>query len=238
MINLASVQFSQSNLFRYLPRFEGIFYDGLMDGKIQQFRAVREGEECRLLALSFLRQEEDFLWDATEDFLTFSLKEAAARAHGIFTYDLLAFDIQKEINAFNYAELSTLIVNHSYKLHPGEKCAVKYSSLYGILQKLVSEDWGKMTLKTAVEIFKDQPPLLYLLLKRIFTHGRFSHGPVIFLLNDLSSHPVFAPADARQQEGLKKVLKEQLTMSMEFPPEVYIQDKSGAVELLSNSRVG
>jgi hypothetical protein len=56
-------------------------------------------------------------------------------------------------------------------------------------------------------------------------------------LNDLSQNPIFDPENKMQQLRLKKVIANLIPNSIEFIPEVYIQDKNGARELLSGSKL-
>ena len=237
-LNLIDAYFQQSNLFHSLPVFDSIHYQGHPDGKIQLYKAFREGQECKLLALSIIRREEDFLWESAEDFLERSVKEASARVHGIFTFDLLTFDIHKEINTFNYGELQALLITHSRKVQPGGERLIKYSSAYGILKKMVAEEWGKITLKTSVEVFKEKPSFLYLLLKRLFKLAPMPQSvPLIVLVNDLSSEPIYDPQDAEQKKRLASVLQEQSKSAIEFLPEIYLQNKNGVRELLSDTEI-
>src|SRR3989338_11674386 len=138
-LNLINSHFQNSNLFAHLPIFDEIYYLGHPEGKVQKYKAVREDQECVILALSLIRKEEDIVWQSAEDFLQHSMMDASARMHGVYTFDLLTFDIQKEVKTFNYNELILLIINHSRKLPPGEQKLIKYSSAYGILQKMVVE---------------------------------------------------------------------------------------------------
>ena len=234
-INLIDAHFQMSNLFKHLPVFDRIHYLGHPDGKIQLYKAFREDQECTLLAMTVIRKEEDFLWAAAEDLLGRCVQEAAARVQGKFIFDLLTFDIHAEINTFNYNEFGLLIANHSRKISPGEQRLVKYSSAYGILQKLVVETWGKIIFKTSVEIYKDQPNLFYLLVKRLLKLNSFLRNPLVLLINDLSSDPIYNPDDQSQQEFLSKILAEQSQDTIEFLPEVYVKNKHGVRELTSGS---
>ena len=236
-INLIDAHFQQSNLFKHLPIFDKIQYLGHPDGKVQLYKAVREGQECTLLAITIIRREEDVLWAAAEDLLGRCVQEAAARVQGKFIFDLLTFDIHAELNTFNYQELGLLIANHSRKIQPGEQRLVHYSSSYGILQKLITEPWGKITLKTSVEVFKDKPTLLYLLVKRLFKLSSFSRNPLVIWINDLSTEPIFDPQDQAQQEYFAKIIQEQTQDSIEFIPEIYIKNKNGVWELTSGSTI-
>jgi hypothetical protein len=157
--------------------------------------------------------------------------------HGVYIFDLLTIDVHNEIKTFKHAELAALIINIAAKLAPGQMKMVRYSSVYALIHKTIHEDWGKITFKTAVDVFKDKPDYLDLLIKRLLQDYVFAHDPVILILNDLSQNPIFDFKNEKQQVRLKKTISDLIPNSIEFIPEVYIQDKNGARELLSGSRL-
>jgi hypothetical protein len=234
-MNLIDFGFQNSNLFRHLPLFDEISYTGHNEDKVRQYKAVREGQSCTLLALNFIRDDEKLLWDAIGDFVKRSTLTATSSVRGVYIFDLLTIDIHRELKTFKHAELSGVIINTASKLAPGQVTMIKYSSVYALIQKTIAEDWGKIIFKTAVDVFKDKPDYLDLLIKQLLRDFVFPHDPVILLLNDLSQNPVFDPQNATQQARLKKVIDNLIPNSVEFIPEVYIQDKNGARELLSGS---
>lgn len=236
-INLIDAHFQISNLFNHLPIFDEIYYHGHPQEHVQLYKAVREGQGCTLLAITVIRKDEDVLWASAKDFLERSVREAAFKVQGIFTFDLLTFDIYKETKTFDYNELGQLIINHSLRIKPGEQRLIKYSSAYGLLQKMVDEHWGRILFKTSVEVFGDKPSFLYALVKRMFKSADFSRDPVIALVNDLSITPLYNPDDEKQQALLEKLIDEQSRNSIDFVPEVYIQDKNGVRELISRTVV-
>jgi len=236
-INLVKTEFPTSNLFNYLPRFEEIYYQGNPIDRVQAFKAVREGQACKLLAVTTIRKEEDFLWDSTKDLLDRSIKDAAFMMRGIYTFDLLTFDVHKETESFNCKELSQLLFNSSLRLKPGEQMLIKYSSVYGMLQKMVDESWGKIIFKTAVELFNDKPNFLFALVSKILKTSEFAHEPVMVLVNDLSTYPLHDPENEKQKAFLDDLIAAQVKNSIEFPPEVYIQDQRGVRELFSGTVV-
>jgi hypothetical protein len=227
-MNLIDFGFQNSNLFQHMPLFDEISYAGHNEEKVRQYKAVREDQTCNLLALNFIRKDEKILWDAVEDFVKRSTIDAASRVHGVYIFDLLTIDIHKEIKAFKHAEFTTVIINVASTLAPGEIKMIKYSSAYALIHKTVASDWGKITFKTAVNVFKDKPDYLDLLIKQLLKDYTFSRDPVILLLNDLSQNPIFDLQNKTQQARIKKVLADLIPNSMEFIPEVYIQDKHGA----------
>ncbi|MFZ2357402.1 MAG: hypothetical protein WAW67_06260 [Candidatus Omnitrophota bacterium] len=236
-MNLIDFGFQNSNLFAHMPLFDEISYVGHNEEKVRQYKAVREDQTCNLLSLNFIRKDELIFWDAVEDFVKRSTINAASSVRGVYIFDLLAIDIHKEIKTFKHAELTTVIINVASKLAPGEIRMIKYSSVYALIHKTVASDWGKITFKTAVDVFKDKPDYLDILIKQLLKEYIFPRNPVILLLNDLSLSPIFDLQNQTQQERIKKVIANLIPNSIEFIPEVYIQDKNGARELLSGSKL-
>lgn len=236
-MDLINYGFQHSNLFAHMPLFDEIHYVGHDEDKVRQYKAIRENQACIILSLNFIRNDEKILWDAIEDFIKRSTISATASVHGAYIFDLLTIDIHKEIKTFKHAELAAVIINTAIKLAPGQTKMIKYSSAYALLQKTVDFEWGKINFKTAVNVFKDKPDYLDLLIKQLLKDFTFSHDPVILLLNDLSQNPIFDPQNQTQQSRIQKVIADLIPQSMEFVPEVYIQDKNGARELLSGSKL-
>ncbi len=236
-MNLIDGGIQHSNLFLHMPLFDEITYDGYLEGKVRKYRAVREDQPCQMLVLNVIRGEEKVIWEGMEDLLKRSISQAALGVRGVYIFDLLTVDIHKEIKTFNHNEITTVLMNHARKLAPGEKRLIKYSSVYGLFQKTLNEDWGKLVFKTSVEVFKDKPYFLDLLVKRLIKNFEFARDPGILLLNDLSQDPLFDPEDEQQQTRLTKVIEKQIPQSIEFLPEVYIQDKNGVRELMSGSTI-
>lgn len=235
MMNLINGGIQHSNVFIHMPIFDEIYEEGYLEGKVRKYKAVREDQPCRMLVLNAIRKDEDILWEALEDLLKRCVAQASASVRGMYVFDLLTVDIHKEVKTFTPRELTETIIKHAQKLAPGATSLVKYSSVYGLLQKTVHEDWGKMTLKTSVEVFKDKPCYLDLLVRQIIKNFEFAREPGIFLLNDLSQNPLFDPQDTLQQKRLAQTIADQIPSTIEFPPEIYIQDRNGARELLSGS---
>ncbi len=233
-MNLIDFGFQNSNLFQYMPLFEEILYIGHNE-KVRQYKAIREDQTCSLLALNFIRKDELILWDAVEDLLKRSTANAVPRVHGGYIFDLLTIDIHKEVKTFDHAELSVVIINTASKLAPGQVKMIKYSSAYALIHKTVALDWGKITFKTAVDVFKDKPDYLDILIKQLLRDFTFSRDPVVLLLNDLSQNPIFDLQNKIQQARIKKVIANLIPNSIEFIPEVYIQDKNGPRELFSGN---
>jgi hypothetical protein len=236
-VNLIEGGMQDSNIFKPLPRFDEIRYDGYLEGKVRKYKAMREGLACHVLVLNVIRKDEEVIWEAFEDLLKRSIANAAATVRGVYVFDVLTTNIHQEVKNYDHKEITGVLVNHARKCAPGDKRLVKYSSLYGILHKLNTVEWGKMTLKTAVEVFNDQDAHLDLLLKALIKNFEFAAEPGLLMINDLSQNPIFNRQDDYQKKRLNQLMAKQIPTSIEFPPEVYINDANGIFELYSGLMV-
>ena len=237
-MNLIDGEFQNSNIFAHLPRFDEITYDGYLEGRVRKYRAVREGLSCNVLVLSIIRKDEDVIWDAFQDLIQRSVIDAAHAVRGVYIFDVLTKNIHREVKTYNHADIKTLLINHARQCTPGEKRLIKYSSIYGILHKLNAVDWGKITLKTAVEVFKDKDCFLDLMLKKLIKNFEFANEPGLLMINDLSQNPIYNIKEEVQQKRLTALMTKQIPTSIDFPPEVYIRDINGIKELYSGLHIG
>jgi hypothetical protein len=232
-VNLIEGEIQNSNIFENLPQFDEIYYDGYLEGKVRKYRAIREGLTCHVLVLNVIRKDEDVIWDAFVDLIKRSVSDAAATIQGIYVFDVLTKNIHKEVKTFNHGDIATVLANHARKCAPGDKRLIKYSSIYGILHKLNVAPWGKITLKTAVEVFKDKDSFFDLMLKKLIRNFEFASEPGLLMINDLSQNPIYNVKDELQQKRLSMLMSKQIPTSIDFPPEVYIHDVNGIRELYS-----
>lgn len=232
-MNLIDQGMQHSNIFAGLPLFDEIYYDGYLEGKVRKFRAIREDLPCHVLVLNVIRKDEDIIWDAFQDLIKRSVIDAAHMVQGVYVFDVLTKNIHNEVKTYNHKEITEIICNHARKCAPGEKRLVRYSSIFATLHKLNAVDWGKMTLKTTVEVFKDKDEYLDLMLKQLIKNFEFAREPGLLMINDLSQAPIYDPSNIMQQERLIKLMQKQIPTSIDYPPEVYIQDKNGLRELYS-----
>jgi len=236
-MNLIDGGFQNSNIFAPLPLFDEITYDGHHGANVRKYRAVREEMVCRVLVINIIRKEEDIIWQAFQDLIKRSIQEAACAVSGVYTFELLTNNIFREVKTYQHTEVTAILINHARKMKPGEKKLIKYSSIYGILSKLNNVDWGKITFASAVEVFKDKDCFLDLMLKNLIKNFEFAFEPGLLMINDLSQKPVFNANDQTQQKRLHDLMAKQIPTTVEFPPEVYIRDENGLVELYSELRV-
>lgn len=232
-INLAEFEFCKSNLLMHLPRFDEIYYNGIIADQINHYRAIREQEQCSLYSVSLIRKEEDVLISGVKDLFVTCLKTAAMSMRGNFIFEVLSFDVQKEINSFDLNQLATLLINKSFKMSVGEKVIVKYSTVYAFFQKISDSPWGKIKLKTSIECFKDDPKFADIFLKQILKRIEFSNDPCVILIHDLSTNPILDLNNEVQSERISILMEKQKDNFIEFMPEIYWQDKKILKEFLT-----
>lgn len=232
MFRLFDKDIHNSPTFAYLPKFGAIKFKGFINDKIQYYEAEREGIECTVLGSMIIRKDDKFVWEACDDLLARAVKDAAYSVHGVYRYDLLGFDAHREINAFNFQDLTTLVVNHSRKLECGQEELIKYCSSYGILCKLSTQDWGKIVFNANVEVFNNEIEKFDLYIKKFLNINRSLKEPIIVVINDQSLEPVFNKKNEAQCDRLKKMFDKSFE-KFEIPPEIYINDKNGSAELVS-----
>lgn len=230
MLPLSDDEIRTLDVFRPLPKFSSVSFKGLIQDRILHFEAAREDDILTILATAIIRGEEKFLWESCEDLLKRSVEEAAARVSGVYRFDMLSFNVHREINTFNPQELSQMILNHSRKLKIGEERFIKYSSSFGVIKKLAQEDWGKVVLRSFVEVFNKEPAQLDLTVKQLMAVPAPQQGPKVLVIHDLSQEPIFNRGNAGQQDRLQKLRNKQADL-FESRPDVYLIDKNGCVEL-------
>ena len=235
MFRLFDTDIHSSPTFAYLPKFSAVNYKGFISDKIQYFETEREGMQCTVLGSMIIRKDDKYVWEACDDLLGRAVKDASHSVYGVYRYDLLGFDVHREINAFNFQDLTTLVVNHSRKLDNGQEELIKYCSSYGMLRKMSTQDWGKTVFNSNVEVFNNEIEKLDLYVKKFLSVGSINRKfkePVTVVINDQSLNPVFDKKNEVQCDRLKKMFDKFLE-KFEIRPEIYINDKNGSTELVS-----
>ena len=232
MANLVTNDILLAPTFQGLPEFDAVEFKGFPAEKIQYFHAVAGSEEYAVLALNLIRKDDQFLWESCRDLLDRSLSLAEQVMRGIYRFELLCFDVHRELDTFNPQELMQLLTNHARKLSVGGERLIKYSSMYGILKKLVEEDWGKLAMSTSVELYVKEPAQFDLMVKRMMRASENCPGTQYLVINDLSLEPLLGPADQDQERRLKKLLSG--TVNLFKPgPRVLVHHKTGTRDLSS-----
>lgn len=236
MLNLMQTEIHASPMFAALPKFASVVFKGFLAESVQHFEAVREGETCSILSLTTIRHEEKFLWESSRDLLEHSIQLAASGVRGIFSFDLLTFDAFHELKTFNQQELARLIINHSQKLNTSEQRLIKYSSCYGILRKLVAEDWGKITFRSSVEVFAKTPEQLDLLVKKLLNHSASLPGCKVIMICDLSQEGIWQPNNEQQRQRLLKLFEKNQDL-FEKPTEIYIRHDRRSIDVMAEINI-
>ncbi len=225
MTNLMEYDIAVGPTFAPLPFYDQIFFKGLISNHVQLFEALKEGEVDSVFAVNIIRQDEKFVWESCLDLLNVSIESGSQLVRGVYHFNLLNFDVHKELQTFNTQELTHLLVSRSRRLAPGQQKLIKYSSLYGLLQKLVEEEWGKIIFKAAVEVFPHPAEKLDLYIKKIYKLMEAVDTRKIAVINDLSQTPLYDQTNTVQQDRLAKEIRQgDLFHSV---PDIIIHDKNG-----------
>lgn len=230
--DLFQSEIQSSPLFVPLAKFSLVKFKGFLDENVQRYECERENEICTLLGATVIRRDEKFAWEASEELLERAVKDAAVNMRGVYRYDLLSFDVHREIETFNFQDLTQLIVNHSRKLSDGQEQLIKYCSQYGLLRKLSETDWGKVSFQGHVMVFDKDPVQLDLLIAKFLRKAVSCPRPLMIVLNDQSLHPIFDRKNAEQIQRLTKFFQKEFAEAPDIP-EIFVHDKSGTTELVS-----
>lgn len=226
-IDLRKSDFSQSAFLRGVLPAEGLIYQGYLTGKIQQYQIVVEPPAVLWVAHLIRREEADF-WFAARDVIDTAVKTAATVVRGTYSFELLSFDPENELKTFNVQELAQVIINTARALKPGQTMVVRYSSVYGFIQKFLDEAWGKMTFRTAVVLLDSKPRAFIDLLSSVLKSVDSQIFPGILLFNDISQTPLFCPqADEEQGALLNKLAIKRAKNVQSVHRDVLVRDKNG-----------
>lgn len=218
-----------TKIFQVPGVFQKLNYLGRIPDKVFVFEALQGGEKKYIFLQTVICGAEDFVWQAWQDMFTHAFQTAAARMKGFFGFELLTLEDASGLANFNPAAFSQLLVNHSFKLENGHSRLVKYGQCYGILQKRLPEDWGKIDFKNPVEIFRAEAKL-DLHIKKIWREtARYQAGEKICLFHDLGTEPVFKFGREEQTSRLEQLLRK--TKAEGILPKVYFYQPPHIFEL-------
>ncbi|HQO57127.1 MAG TPA: hypothetical protein PLT76_00180 [Candidatus Omnitrophota bacterium] len=225
MLNLVEFDIAASPTFVTLPSFDLIRFQGLLPSHVQLYEAQEGGEAYTVIAVNVIRSDEKFVWESCLDLLNRSVEAASAAVRGVYHFNLLNFDVHKELKTFNPQELTHMLLSHSRRLKPGQQRLLKYSSLYALMQKLGEEEWGKIIFKAAVEVFPYPPEKMDLYVRRLYKALDNQPGKKIAVINDMSQTPLYEVSNMAQQERLAKEIQQGDLFRV--VPEIILQDING-----------
>jgi len=223
-------------------------YQGERTPKLLKFEVAVGEEGPRLLYLaSIISKEEKMAWQSFQDVLQHTMGFAQNNMRGFFGFDALSVDIHNGMQNFDPKALSQLIINHSKNLGPDQKVLIRYGQLFALLHYRAPAEWGKIEVKTHVEFFSQasaSPEVteasvkaalmgsgaknknssgdqLDLFLKKLLKEsGGEPHA--IYLVHDLSVHPVWDPANEVQQQRVRAWLEKERQARQGVLPEIYL----------------
>jgi len=238
----------QAQIFSGFPFWKAIAYKKELTPKILQLEVTEAGEEVRPLYLaSIISKDEKMAWQSFQDVLEHTMSLAQTGLRGFFGFDVLSVDLRNGTQNFDPKALSQLIINHSRVLGPDQKSLVRYGQLFALLHYRAPAEWGKIEVKTHVEFFSQTSASvevteasvkaalmgfgaknknsagdqLDLLLKKLLKEG--GQAPkAIYLVHDLSLHPVWDPANELQQQRVRVWLEKEKQVRGGCLPEVYL----------------
>lgn len=180
----------QANIFRQFSGWNTIGFRGAVTPKLLKFE-VSDGEKTRPLYLaSIIHKEEKLPWQSCQDLLNHAAALAQTGMQGLFGLEVLSLDIRAGMTRFNAQNFSQLLINHARNLGAIPKTLIRYGQLFCVLHKRAPAEWGKIEVKTHVEIVdpeKSRPESFY---KKIFRESGRESG-ALFLIHDMSGAPVW-----------------------------------------------
>lgn len=228
-MDLLPLSFAKSPVLSEIQPVDFCEFKGETPGGFLRFLCRRQNEEFSLIVLPVIRKEESLIWKSCEELLERTVKDAAQTVRGIFGFQLLSIQLGNSIRSFQWDNLRQLIANHAKGMQPGEEKLIQYTSLFGILKKRVSEDWGKIEYLSPVTVYTKPAEQLDLLIKKMLKEGGAPEARCEVLLHDLSTDPLFRFGEEEQTSRMAKTLKSFQTDKGLSP--AFILDSRGFVEL-------
>ncbi|MDD5217455.1 MAG: hypothetical protein PHN49_04320 [Candidatus Omnitrophica bacterium] len=235
-MEMTSEKMLQLPFLAKLPRFQSCSYLGEAGPKLIAFRGQTEEKVLTLFLAATIDKEESLLWKSCQEMLAQSFKVAAQSITGFFGYELLSADLSRGLAHFNPSDFSKLLANHSRQMSVGEKRLIQYGPFWGVWTKRLEERWGKIDLKTYVEVYPKSSARLDLYLKKILRDcavaGQEHLSETIVLLQVIGSRSVYCPGDQEQSGYLKAWLDLLRTQTKEPPPSICILHQGEFTDLV------
>lgn len=186
--------FLQADIFSEVALGESITYRGPIGPKWLRFDVVRDAVPHPFYLVAIISREEKMSWQSFQDLLSHAAGLAQKDMLGLFGLEILSVDIQNGVRHFNTGDFSKLLVNHARNLLPDTKVLIRYGQLFGLLHKRVPAEWGKIVLKTFVEIV-DSAKIRPELFVRKLLRETGSDSNAIYGIHDMSSSPLWQILD-------------------------------------------
>ncbi|HNX68018.1 MAG TPA: hypothetical protein PLL75_00030 [Candidatus Omnitrophota bacterium] len=180
----------KANVFTGHPGWQAIAYRGEIASKRLRFEVTDETGPRPLYFAAVISREEKLAWQSFQDLWDHTVGIAQAGVQGFFGLDLLSLDLLTGIRNFNAHDYSRLLINHARDLDAEKKPLIRYGQTFAVLQKRAPADWGRIEVKTHVEIVDPEKVRLETFLKKLFREGG-SDPRAVCLAHDLSLNPVW-----------------------------------------------
>lgn len=182
--------FLQAGIFAGALLWQSIRYQGAAQPKLLRFEVTSEEEKRPLYLASIISRDEKMAWQSFQDLLGHAVDLAQSGMTGIFGVEVLSMDIQKGVRHFNAGDFSRLLINHSKGPDAEFKKLIRYGQIFCLLHKRAPADWGKIELKTHVEILDPVKARPGLFVKKILRESGQEPG-AIYWVHDMSASPLW-----------------------------------------------
>lgn len=238
-----------ANIFSGFSSWKSVAYKKELTPKILRLEVtLAEGDPRPLYLTAIISKNEKMAWQSFQDVLEHTMSLAQNGLRGFFGFDVVSVDIQAGIRNFNPNDLSKLIINHARDLGPDQRALIRYGQLFALLHYRAPAEWGKIEVRTHVELFNQEPTSSFsndvseasvravllgggvkkksqggqfdLLLKKLLNEsGKELHA--IYLVHDLSVHSVWDETNEIQQQRVRAWLEKEEQSRAGNLPEIY-----------------
>lgn len=221
-----------SAFFRYLPagnyeiRYAGCSVDG-----VNRFELEASGVKFTCVLMQTIAEAEEGFWLSIREIWTQAVKMSEASLFGSFELLLIATAPINAEHMLNISNLSALIVNHARKLKPGSAVFVSYSGYWFRLKSLAPLDWGKITFKTTLQVFRQEREKLDTLFKKALKSCEAWQPGSLIVVQDFGTDPLFRFGEEGQTDKLFRFFQKEKQRLSVLQGVYYLNQKRGDSEL-------
>lgn len=178
--------FLKAEIFSGIPSWCTITYQGMYSPKLLRFEVTEDNKVRPFYLATVVSRNEKITWQSFQDLLGRAVDLAQNGMTGLFGLEVLSVDIQNAIRHFNVTDFSQLLINHSKMENATFKTLIRYGQIFCLLHKRAPADWGKVELKTHVEIVDPGKIRPGFFLKRMLRKSGPGNDGAIYEIHDLS----------------------------------------------------
>ncbi len=183
--------FLQAGIFSGSPSWRSITFQGAIRPKLLRFEVTEVAGTKPLYLAAVISRDEKMAWQSFQDLLGHAANLARGGMTGIFGLEILSADIQNGVRHFNAGDFSSLLINHSKGPDAAFKTLIRYGQLFCLLHKRAPADWGKIEVKTHVEILEPGKTRPELFIKKVVRESGQGTG-AIYWIHDMSANPLWS----------------------------------------------